>query len=262
MSNQMSLIKFKGKMDGISFYQKEGKYVARKASGPSRERILKDPKFERVRENMSEFAGLALASGSFSLTFAPVKNLRDNRLRGRAAKVFRSIMVVDEASVLGQRNMLISQHRNELRTLELNAETPLKSLFTSMPDTSHSADRKTATLVLPELQNHMVYAPGQATHFQIVQHVGILSDVIYNAEAKRYEVENVLLDTKSKTTFSEYFPLKGALATLTLETSLAVDAMPENVSVIQALGILFFKKHGTAYYPSNEARGMRIVDIF
>ena len=262
MSKQMSMIKFKGKMDGISFYQKEGKYVARKANGPSRERILTDPKFERTRENMREFSGLALASGSLSLLFAPVKNLRDTKLRGRVARVLRGIMVVDEGSLLGQRQVRLSQHRSDLKNLELNAQTPLKSLLTAKAETSHSADRKTASVELPDLQNHMVYAPSQATHFQIVQHIGLLSDVVYNAQSNRYEVENEVLDTENKTTFSEYLPLKGAPASLTLETTLAVNAIPEQVSVVQALGIVFFKKHGTAYYPSNESRGMRIVDVF
>jgi hypothetical protein len=262
MSKQQSIIKFKGKMDGISFFQKDGEYVARKANGPSREKLLNDPRFERTRENMREFVGLALASGSLSLAFAPVKNLRDNRLRGRSAKIFRSIMVVDEGSVLGQRQILLSKQRPALKKTELNATTPLSSLLIAKVTSAHSEDRKTATITFDDLQNHMVTAPLQATHFQIVQHVAILSDVVYNAEARRYEHANETLDTLSKTTFSEYIPVKGVPPTLTLETKLDADALTDNVSVVQALGILFFKKHGTAFYPSNESKGMRIIDVF
>lgn len=261
MSKQESIIKFKGKMDGISFFEKEGKYVARKAKGPSREKILTHPNFARTRENMSEFTGLALASGSLTLAFAPVKNLRDNKLRGRGAKIFRSIMVVDEASVLGKRQVLLSQHRSELKKIELNAESPLSSLLTAKEVTTHSADRRTATITLP-LQPHMIAAPLQATHFQIVQHVAMLSDVIYNAVGNRYEHANEALDTLNKTTFSDYMPLNGVPPALTLETTLDVAALPEDVSVVQGLGILFFKKHGTAYYPSNNGKGMRIVDVY
>jgi hypothetical protein len=263
MSRQESMIKFKGKMDGISFYKKDGVYVARKASGPSRERILNDPKFERTRENMSEFAGLALASASFSTIFAPVKNLRDTKVRGRSAKLFRKMMVVDEASILGQRQVLLSAHRSNLVKMELNLDSQLNTMFTANYTATHSADRKTATITIPEILHYMVTPPPSATHFQLVQLSGILADVIYNTNANRYDYANNVLSGKSKVTFSDYLPVKGSSAlSATLQTVLDVDALNENLSVIQALGILFFKKHGTAYYPSNEGKGMRIIDVY
>jgi hypothetical protein len=80
MSKQSSLVKFTGKMGGISFYKKDGEHVARMAGGPTRERILNDPRFARTRENMSEFSGMAQAAASLTRIFAPVKNLGDNKL--------------------------------------------------------------------------------------------------------------------------------------------------------------------------------------
>ena len=43
MSKQTGLVTFKGKMGGLSFYERNGVPVARKTSGPNRNRILTDP---------------------------------------------------------------------------------------------------------------------------------------------------------------------------------------------------------------------------
>jgi len=48
-----------------------------------------------------------------------------------------------------------------------------------------------------------------------------------------------------------------------LEASLApVAALSNQVSVVQCLGILFFEKIGTAFYPLNQGKAMKIVDVF
>jgi len=56
MSKQTSIVKFKSKMDGISFYEQGGIAVARMAKGPGKERIMKDPAYQRTRESLSEYS--------------------------------------------------------------------------------------------------------------------------------------------------------------------------------------------------------------
>ncbi len=262
MSKQTSLVTFTGKMGGISFYKRNGQDVARKAGGPSKKRILTDPGFARTRENMSEFAGLAQASSSFSTIFAPVKNLRDQGLRGRASKVFRAMMKVDDA-IRGQRKAMLTLHRSDLLGFELNGDSQLKSSFTAKFTATHSADRKTATLAIPDLRvNSMITAPLGATHFQLVQLVGALADTVYNVQTNTYEASDAVLNEVSSVTFSDYLSLGNADALpVNLQTVLPQD-VNDKVSVVQAFGILFFTKNGIAYYPSQQGKAMQIVDVY
>src|SRR6187549_3853749 len=97
MSKQSSLIKFTGKMGGISFYKrKDGSHMARQAGGVTKERIMTDPKFARTRENLSEFAGLNRAVSSFTQMLNVVKNYKDGTLRGRLSRILRSIIKQSE----------------------------------------------------------------------------------------------------------------------------------------------------------------------
>ncbi len=262
MSKQTSLVTFTGKMGGISFYKKDGVHVARKAGGPSRSRILTDPRFERTRENLSEFAGLAQASSSLVRVFNGVKNLRDNAVRGRAAKILRAMMKVD-AGVRGQRNIQVTQHRSELLGLELNIDSPLKSALSAKFTVTHSVDRKTATLNIPELRtNAMVTAPVGSTHFQLVLLTGVLADVLYNVESNRYEPSDAALNQLSTITFSDYFGVSSADPTVVSLQAVLPSDLNDKVSVVAAVGILFFTKNGIAYYPTQQGKGMQIVDVF
>ena len=54
MAREMSILKLRGKLDGMSFKNSEGHFVRAKG-GVERNRIMNDPNYERTRENMSEF---------------------------------------------------------------------------------------------------------------------------------------------------------------------------------------------------------------
>jgi hypothetical protein len=70
MSKQVGLIKLKGNLGDVSFYQSEGDHLARMASGPSKERIMTDQAFQRTRENNAEFGGSAKAAKAFRTVFS------------------------------------------------------------------------------------------------------------------------------------------------------------------------------------------------
>ena len=79
MSKQVGLIKLKGNLGGVSFYQSEGTHLARMASGPSKERILNDQAFQRTRENNTEFGGSAMAAKAFRTSLSGVQYMFDPR---------------------------------------------------------------------------------------------------------------------------------------------------------------------------------------
>jgi hypothetical protein len=262
MPKQTSLVTFTGKMGGISFYKKDGKHVARMASGPSKANILNDKRFARTRENMSEFGALAVATASLNRMLAPVKNLKDTGLRNRVSKVFRA-MIRKNPGARGQRPVLVTQNRADLIGLELNDGNQFRTHLTAKYTVSHSADRKTATITIPELKMpDMVSAPTGTTHVQIVLLVGVLADVAFNVAANRYELTDAALSGVTSISSSDYIALDNPdPLQINLQAVLPVN-LNDKVSVLQAVGLLFFNKNGTAYYPSQQGKGMQIVDVF
>jgi len=62
MPKQKGLIKLTGTLEGICYYQLNGKYISRKAVGPSKERINKDLAFANVKYNNQGFGAASKLS--------------------------------------------------------------------------------------------------------------------------------------------------------------------------------------------------------
>jgi len=264
MSEQASMIKLIGKMDGISFYKRAGKYVARKASGPSKARIMNDPKFARTRENLTEFAGMAKATAAFVRVFHPVKDMHSGEFRGRVSKVMRRI-AKQSTGVRGQRSILISKHRELMQNMELNADQTFSSVVNIPFTTIQNSGRTKATFSISALHMNMaINAPSKATHFKLVQLMGVVSDVIYNEDLNTYMAAAALNNLFSELSSTDYIPVRGSEpAPLMLETMFDRDTiLSDNVSVLQCVGIIFFEEIGTAYYPLNFGKAMKIVNVF
>src|SRR5690242_2341234 len=126
MSRQIGVVKLKGTMSGISFYESDGKQLARKANGPSRKKILTHPSFERVRENLLEFGGSAKAASSFRRTFNQLLGSADRRMTGRLISIFKTINLMGKG-VRGKRLISLSKHRAELTGFEFHIDRELSS---------------------------------------------------------------------------------------------------------------------------------------
>jgi len=265
MSKQSSLFTFTGKMDGVSFYQnRKGQHLARKARGPSKARILTDPKFVRTRENLSEFSGLALSVSSFTKVFASVRNMKDEQLRTRLVKILRSMVKRDEG-IRGQRSIEVSVNRELLHNVELNSTIHFATAFAPKPKVTHSADRTTGSITFTNVQvNNALSAPPVATHFKLVQLLGVVSDMVYDPNLKQYAPSDAANNSLHEVTMTDYIPVNGGdPLTITLETTLVpTGALGDKVSVVQCVGILFFEKIGPVYYAQGLGKAMKIVDVF
>src|SRR5688500_14883650 len=130
MSKQTSLLTFEGKMGNLSFFKSKGEHRARLRGGMSKERMMKDPRLSRIRENMSEFKAMALSAKSFRRALSKAKVFQDSGLTGRLMKIF-TVIKKRSASTRGQRPMLISQNRAMLAGLELNASQNFVNAFSA-----------------------------------------------------------------------------------------------------------------------------------
>lgn len=264
MPKQSSLIKLEGKMDGISFYKRKGSFYARKASGPSKQRILTDPKFKRTRENLTEFQALGQASRVFKRALRPVSNFTDGEMRNRMMRVFRRINKLSEGP-RGQRPVHFSQNRDVLKGLQLHSTNIFEDVCEARITVSHNADRTGGTVTIPSLQiGEMIKAPANATHFRMVQLISTIPDIVYDEVSSKYKPSDAFFENFAEIGFSEYVALRTAEpVTITLETLFAnVPPLPEHVSVLRGVGILFYELVGDIQYPLTDGLAMSIADVF
>lgn len=83
MPKQAGYIKFEGTIGDLSFYKnRDGKFISKHKGGVTEKRILTDPKYQRTRENLAEFA-VAASSAKF------LKNaFRGTELKSSSGKLY------------------------------------------------------------------------------------------------------------------------------------------------------------------------------
>jgi hypothetical protein len=124
--------------------------------------------------------------------------------------------------IRGERSILLSQHRELIRNIELNADLTFSSIVSTKFTTTHAAGRTSATFNIPVLNvNTAINAPQNATHFRLVQLVGAMSDMVYNTTLKAYEAVDVKNNSISEVSTTDYLPVRGSQpAPVVLETAL------------------------------------------
>ncbi|OIQ38699.1 MAG: hypothetical protein BM563_05430 [Bacteroidetes bacterium MedPE-SWsnd-G1] len=92
MAKQKGIIKLKGSIGGMTFYERNRKNLIRTTGGVEKSRIEKDPAFKRTRENMSEFGGSAKVGKAFRMGFVSViKTMGSVNIVGKITALMRRI---------------------------------------------------------------------------------------------------------------------------------------------------------------------------
>jgi hypothetical protein len=264
VAKQSNIITLEGKLGGISFYKRGGKYFARKSSGPSKSKIMSSPSYERTRQNLKEFSGVAGAAAAFNKCFNPVKTIKDGNFHRQISSVMRSILQSSQ-ELLGQRSVRISQHRSMLSSIELNSSADLSAIFCANVAATHPDERNSASVVTDAFKPATaVVAPTTATHFQLVQFISIVSDTVFEPAIDSYQLANEALNGKSQVTYSEYYQLNSQdEISIALDSNLpGAPSLANDVTVIQCVGIIFFDYIGSTYHPVHASKAMKIVDVF
>lgn len=105
MAKQSGYIKLEGTIGDLSFYKnRNGNFVARRKGGVSKKRLLTDPKFQRTRENMQEFARAATAGKFLKNAFREIE-IKSNggRLHNRLYSISMKVVKSDLVSARGDR---------------------------------------------------------------------------------------------------------------------------------------------------------------
>lgn len=268
MAKQKGPIKYIGTLGDIRHFKiknTEG-YFAGMIGGPTAEQIKTDPAFARTRENMSEFGGSAITAKAVRVAFGElVKNVADSRLTGRLTALMKKINKEDTTGKRGERPILVTQYPEHLRGSEFNKKTIFGSVMQAPYTITPNVDRNSSDLVIPAFKpKNSINAPIGATHFRIVNAIGVISNYVFNIDTKQYESADDALNMKMSIEYSPYLDLSANIGTDTTITAALTGApvMSADVIVLNAIGIEFYQEVNTEYYLFASGHAAKINNTF
>ncbi|MGV3529127.1 MAG: hypothetical protein ACO1OO_09545 [Flavisolibacter sp.] len=267
MAIQKGHIKYVGTLGEVRHFKMKGspEYFAGLKGGPTKEQVKTDPVFERTRENMNEFAGCARAGKSVRTAFSSlIATMSDNKLTGRLTSIMKKINLEDETEARGYRAILITAKPEYLQSLVFDQSLSFDSIFTPSYSVSHVVDRNEATLTVPEFNPAgKVIAPAGATHFRLINAIGVISDYAFNANTGTYEPLDAANNEKSIVAYSDYLPIDATAAAQSIVATLAdAPTLGTDVSVMQVIGVEFSQKVGSNYYAFSSGNCLKTVEVF
>lgn len=185
MATYESLIKIKGSVGDLVFYTLNGKNVVRKKSGFNKKAFKKDPSYEKVRQNSSEFGHCSktgkIIRNSLDLY---LKETGDALLYQKFAKLMTEIKDLDRVSERGKRTV-----ENGLKTEE--GKKLIKVFkFGEIKNASTEIER----------QNHLLYIKGNLTEKATI--------ITLKLDSENYTVEKAEEELSlhgDPVSFKEYF---------------------------------------------------------
>lgn len=133
MAKQDSINKFIGTIDGINYYRRNGKYLARKAGGGfSTESFKNNPKMEGVRRRSTDFGHCSKVNKHFKEALRPVMQyINDGTLHSRMMQLFLKIIKNDHVHEKGSKQLYTAMaNPDSLKKLRDFCYTPLSHPIT------------------------------------------------------------------------------------------------------------------------------------
>ncbi|HEY8959759.1 hypothetical protein [Chitinophaga sp.] len=176
-------INFTGSLGKLSAYRMKGsgKIVVRTKGGASGDQIRHSPKFERTRENNSEFSGCGYAAKTIRQVLIPVKHLADYNFTPVLVKLAKSIQVLDTTGDRGKRSILLSRHNYLLEGFQLNRKNTFDSVLRHPVQCIIERETGTAAVELPALMPGLnLLLPWQYPFFRFIITFGTVPDIEFN----------------------------------------------------------------------------------
>ena len=264
MGRQTGLIKLTGTIGGVSFYKSDGKYYARVANGPSKDRIASSPEFKRTRENNKEFGGSATMAKALRVSLASaIHSMSGRQMVPRLTAIFKSINI-EAPGVRGQRPILLSQHSSLLNGFDFDKALSITSVFSAPYSVTANTDRNEITYDVPSfVPVDFIDFPDGATHFKLIAAVGVLSDYEYDTGSDKYQPKDDTINTLSVYQPTAVQPIGTTPVAINEVVSLPGAPVPgADVSVVACVGIEFYQEVSGTHYLFAQSNALRIAEIF
>ncbi len=118
MGKLTGIIRFTGKLGGLSIYEMNGQHIVRQAYGPNAETIRKNPNYSGLRERNQEFGNVSKAAKLLRSGFTSLlQELGDKNVHHRLTQILLSVKNLDTESAKGSRHIGIGLGTKEGRNL-------------------------------------------------------------------------------------------------------------------------------------------------
>lgn len=242
MGKLKGIVQFTGQLDGLSFYEMNGKIIVRKTGGFDGDKIKNDANYTRVRENSSEFAHCAEKGKYFRNSLQPyLKQLHIPYVHNRVLGLFQEISRLDLVSARGKRSVINGLQTVEAKKVIERFEFDKNLSFDAVFPFTYAVDLLEGNLTVPNFNSRLLKKVPHTTHATLQ-----LIVVGLDFEHQNSYIQN----SSSKITLS----LQDATET-DLEFSCA---LPESPTVFGLLYLEFFQRVNTVDYDL-QAGGLKIV---
>ena len=242
MGKLKGIIQFTGQIDGLSFYEMNGKIIVRKTGGFDGEKIKNDTNYVRVRENSSEFAHCAEMGKYFRNSLQPyLKQLHIPYVHNRVLGLFQELSRLDLVSARGKRSVINGLQTVEAKRVIERFEFDKNLSFDAVFPFTYAVDLLEGNLIVSNFNSRLLKKVPHATH-------ATLQLIVVGLD---FEHQNSFVQNSSNK------------ITLSLQNATEADlefncALPESPNVFGLLYLEFFQRVNAVDYDL-QAGGLKIV---
>jgi hypothetical protein len=265
MAKQKGILKIKGSLGGLTFYEKNGENIVRITGGVDKERIKNDPAYKRTRENMSEFGASAKVGKALRMGLANViKLMGESSLVGRITGLMKRINSLGSGN-RGQRSFEILTNKEVLIGFNLKKSLSLGSIFYAPFDAPVlNANRTESTWTIPDFNtDNFITTPEGASHFKLVLIASVLSNYTFQAAENGFTPVHPVENEKNALAMTPEIKLGGMVgASTVLVADLGfADTLPATAAVLSSIGIIFYQEINGQFYELSSNNVMRIEGV-
>jgi len=267
MAKQKGHIKYVGTLGEVRHFKIKNNqgYFAGLKGGATGDQIKTGENFIRTRENMSEFAGCAMAGKFVRVGLSSLmRQMSDSQLTGRLTAIMKKINLEDGTESRGKRAILITDQPQYLVGLDFDKNISFNGVFSAPFTLEVNVDRNETTLTVPAFNPmNLIAIPSGATHFRLVNALSVVSNVGFNADTGSYEAIDSVLNQSNKIEYSGYLPVDAVTTPLSIVATLdGSPTMSADVAVLGSVGIEFYQEVNGNYYIFSSGNALKIKEVF
>ena len=163
------IFEIQGTLKGMTFYKTKDGLLIRTKGGISKERMAKDPAFQRTRENGTEFAHLAESGQLIRKGLGPLLKLaKDSRASSRLMSVLSKVKNQDLTSPRGERRVEIGLVPGEGKAFMKGFDFNIGARFDRVFRELYTLDTVTGTVDITDFQaSESLLVPEGTTHVSL-----------------------------------------------------------------------------------------------
>ena len=263
MAKLDSAFPFRGSLGDVSGYKRNDspQHFLRYKGGPNDDQIKNSPSCARVRENNSEFKGVAASVKQIRLSILSVLEVADSLVTSRFTKSCKAFQLGDNTNPRGQRSILFSKFGNWMSDFELNKNVALNSVIKISEFTIHKSS-SSARIVIPALVPGVNFSnPWKQPKYRIMASLSALPDMIFSEMGYVPANQTINFDRTRTSYATDFLGSNLVFDGVTIDLQLNDIVLDDSTNLILAVGVQFANEQPSGTVPVKRAACGKILSI-